>query len=360
MDQYTHPFLAAGSHTEPWNIAGYVFVAAGVGLLAYVGVTKAAGRYRDWRDKEPDDQLLAREFGAALADPENTRLLRIAATLDPYVVEIETDTVLIRLAGIDAPAPAGPWTADEADDRVRSAARERLADADAASRHPFIAIGTRGQTLVFIDPTQSPGAISVEGDQDAVTRLVEVLQRQSDALGHAVRFAAGSAQGAQWRWTLSADGELDTGVLGVLVQTAQLPMALASRDAPAAPPAAARPDSSDAAQRPDATKAKAGTAARPGSPTAASPAAASSTAAASTAAAPTDGSQLPASQRPTVNLLDRLETARPNQPRPDATPAAAQPSPSSKALLVAQAEPQHDRDAVSAADPAAGTNTDLD
>lgn len=356
MDQYTHPFLAAGSHTEPWNIAGYVFVAAGVGLLAYVGVTKVAGRYRDWRDKEPDDQLLAREFGAALADPENTRLLRIAATLDPYVVEIETDMVLIRLAGIDAPAPAGPWTADEADDRVRSAARERLADADAASRHPFIAVGTRGQTLVFIDPTQSPGAISVEGDQSAVTRLVEVLQRQSDALGHAVRFAAGSAEGAQWRWTLSADGELDTGVLGVRVQTAQLPMALASRDAPAAPPAAARPDSSDATETPDAAEATAGTAAHPGSATTASSATAPSTG----ATAPTAGSQVPASQRPTVNLLDRLETARPNQRRAEATRADAQPSPSSKALLLAQAEPQHDRDAVSAADPAAGPNTDLD
>ena len=88
MDQYTHQYLAAGSHTEPWNIAGYVFIAAGVGLLAYVGITKTVNWYRVWLGREPEDEtFVPREFASA---PESS------------AVEIDADPAQDKPAAPDA------------------------------------------------------------------------------------------------------------------------------------------------------------------------------------------------------------------------------------------------------------------
>ena len=323
MDQYTHQYIAAASHTAPWNIAGYVLVAAGAALLVSVGCSHLASRYRTWRENVPDRVLTSAEFAAALADPDGARLLRVAGPLEPYVVELGAENVVVRLAGIDAPTATAPWMADEENDRVRTAVRTRLADADEAGDHPFIAVGTAGSTLVFIDPAQCPGSISIDGNQDTATALAELLQRQSDAAGHEVRFVFGPAEGAQWRWSLAADGELDTGVLGVKVQTVHLAAALGAVDAmnaAAAQEAAAavNTDAADAADAPPRTPAA---------------------------------------------LLDRLGTQPRRGPAADQTNSAQTNSAqttSAKALLVARAEAHDDVDAVSAADPVRAHSADLE
>jgi hypothetical protein len=328
MDHYTYQYIAAASHTEPWNIAGYVFVAAGAGLLVYVGSSHVARRYRTWRENVPDKGLTPAEFAAALADPDGARLLRVAAPLAPYAVELGADTVVVRLAGIDAPAPAAPWTAED-DDRVRSAVRRRLDEADQAGGHPFIAVGTLGSALVFIDPAQCPGSISIDGDQNAATALAELLERQSDEAGHDVRFVFGPADGAQWRWTLAADGELDTGVLGVRVQTAQLATALKTLDAMNTAAAAAATNAADAIDA-------ANVANEPDN------------------AAGTD--KTPATPKPSADLLDRLGTLG----KPPRRTTAPEQTTTAKALLVARAEPHADLDAVSAAESVRAHSADLE
>ncbi|NUR58523.1 MAG: hypothetical protein HOV87_07495 [Catenulispora sp.] len=344
MDHYTHQYVAAGAHTEPWNIAGYVFVAAGALLLVYVGCSHLASRYRIWRENKPARVLTSAEFAAALADPDGARLLRVAAPLEPYAVELGADDVVIRLAGIDAPTTTAPWTAEEGDDRVRTAVRTRLAEADEAADHPFIAVGTAGSVVVFIDPAQSPGAISIDGDQDTAKALAELLERRSAAAGHDVRFVFGPAEGAQWRWTLDADGELDTGVLGVKAQTIHLATALEAVDARNATAAAAAAQQVAAAAEADAAKA------------------ATTAKAAITADEPGAPTTTPAA------LLDRLGTqphvgtaADPTSSAPtnSAQTSSAQTT-SAKALLVARAEAHDDLDAVSAVDPVRAHSAELE
>ncbi|WP_194911210.1 hypothetical protein [Catenulispora rubra] len=334
MDLYTHQYIATGSHTEPWNIAGYVFVAAGAGLLVYVGGSHVARRYRTWRENVPEKGLTPAEFAAALADPDGARLLRVAAPLEPYVVELGAENVVARLAGIDAPAPVAPWTVED-DNRVRSAVRSRLRDAEQADGHPFIAVGTLGSALVFVDPAQSPGSISIDGDQNAATALAELLQRQSDEAGHDVRFVFGPAEGAQWRWTLASDGELDTDVLGVRVQTAHLATALKT----------STDTSNDTSTKPDepAKAALANTAPAKAEPSKAEP-------------IKTEPEEPPAAPKSPADLLDRLGTLG----TPPRRGAAPEQTTSAKALLVARADPHADLDAVSAADSVRAQSADLE
>lgn len=338
MDLYTHQYIATGSHTEPWNIAGYVFVAAGAGLLVYVGCSHVARRYRTWRENVPEKGLTPAEFAAALADPDGARLLRVAAPLEPYAVELGAENVVVRLAGIDAQAPVAPWTAED-DDRVRSAVRSRLRDADQADGHPFIAVGTLGSALVFIDPAQCPGSISIDGDQNAATALAELLERQSDEAGHDVRFVVGPADGAQWRWTLAADGELDTGVLGVRVQTAHLATALKALDVMNTAAATDAADEADKADEADnANEATNSTSDKPDAP------------------AKTEADKPPAAPKSPADLLDRLGTLG----TPARRGAAPEQTTSAKALLVARADPHADLDAVSAADSVRAHSADLE
>ena len=322
----TDRHLADGSHIAPWNIAGYIFVVAGVVLLVYVGATRALSRYRTWHESKPVQGLTSAQFAAVLADPENARLLRVATPLDPYAVEIDAEKVVVRLAGIDAPAPSGPWTAEADDDRVRSATRERLADAAEAAEHRFIAVGTQGTAVVFIDPAHCPGSISIGGDQEAAIRLADLLTRQSDAAGHGVDFVFGPAEGAQWRWTLAADGELDTDVLGVQVQTVHLAKALEARNAIAARNARnaigavntnAAKDTAEAVKHAEQAE--------------------------QTAAETTESS------KPSPGLLDRLDVPVRGSTA-ESTPTSA------RTLLLAGTAPHHDPDAVSAADSAAPAN----
>ncbi|MEZ0110307.1 hypothetical protein ABH920_004322 [Catenulispora sp. EB89] len=348
MDLYTHQYIATGSHTEPWNIAGYVLVAAGAGLLVYVGCSHVARRYRTWRENLPEKGLTPAEFAAALADPDGARLLRVAAPLEPYVVELGAENVVVRLAGIDAPAPVAPWTAED-DDRVRSAVRSRLRDAVQAEGHPFIAVGTLGTALVFIDPAQCPGAISIHGDQNAATALVELLQRQSDQAGHDIRFVFGPADGAQWRWTLAADGELDTDVLGVRVQTAHLATALKALDTMNTAP---ETDAADGAE--NANQANVDKAAKPHKPNKAATST-STNPAEPVETEPEQTEQTPAPKSP-ADLLDRLGTLG----TPPRRGAAPEQTTSAKALLVARADPHADLDAVSAADSVRAQSADLE
>ena len=347
-----HQYIASGSHIAPWNVAGYVFVAAGAGLLVYVGCAHLAGRYRTWRENIPDRVLTSAEFAAALADPDGARLLRVAAPLEPYVVELGAENVVVRLAGIDAPTAAAPWTADEDNDRVRTAVRTRLADADEAGDHPFIAVGTAGSALVFIDPAQCPGSISIDGDQDAATALAELLERQSAAAGHDVRFVFGPAEGAQWRWTLAGNGELDTDVLGVKVQTLHLASALAAVDAMNA----AAAEAAAAAAKAEATaKANAANAVN-----AANTANAANAANTPDAPTPTSGALLDriGTQSRRGTAAEQTSSAQTSSAQTSSAPTNSAHTTSAKALLVARAAAHDDLDAVSAPNPVRAPSAD--
>lgn len=242
----------------------------------------------------------ARRLDKALAEPETWELVDAAVqwTGDgpawPYAVILGPETVTVRLAGHAATrqSPPEPW---HAVDGGWQAARDELAQAELPERRAraytsggYVALGSRGTEIVFVDLALAPGVLTVDGDQRAATELVSSLMAQIGAAGvHSVGsdlsefvdgepprdtdaltfvvcsdpdaesaarihraarsrpwlrvLVLGDTQGSRWSLEVDADGVVSAPALGLSAASSGLPQSIPRRPSPS-PAAAALPD----------------------------------------------------------------------------------------------------------------------
>jgi hypothetical protein len=242
----------------------------------------------------------ARRLDKALADPATWELVDAAVqwTGDgpawPYAVILGPETVTVRLAGHAATQqlPPEPW---HAVDGGWQASRDELAQAGVPEHRAraytsggYVALGSRGAEIVFVDLALAPGVLTVDGHRRAATELVSSLMAQIDAAGvhgvgsdlaeaidgevardtdtltfvvcsdpdaetaarlhGAVRtrpwlrvVVLGDTQGSRWSFEVDADGVVSAAALGLSAAGSGLPQRIPRRPTPS-PSAAAQPD----------------------------------------------------------------------------------------------------------------------
>lgn len=136
-----------------------------------------------------------RNLDDALADPLTWHAVDAAVRWAgsgaawPYAVLLGSDEVAVRLAG-RAPAVAPePWRTV---DGGWAAPREALAGdppvrlGRAYSSAAYVALGSQGSDIVFLDLALVPGVLTVEGDRRAATEFISSLMVQLIAAEHRV------------------------------------------------------------------------------------------------------------------------------------------------------------------------------
>ena len=135
----------------------------------------------------------ARKLDKPLADPLTWNAVDAAVQWAgdgpgwPYAVVLGPDTVTVRLAGRTPAQPPEPWrpaTGGWTVDRAALIAAE-LPDqrGRAYSSAAYVALGSQGSDIVFIDLGLAPGLLGVDGDPRARTDLVSSLMAQVTAGG---------------------------------------------------------------------------------------------------------------------------------------------------------------------------------
>jgi hypothetical protein len=240
----------------------------------------------------------ARRLDKALADPETWELVDAAVQWAgdgpawPYAVILSPETVTVRLAGRAVPQPPEPW---HAVDGGWQAACDDLAEAEvpehrarAYTSGAYVALGSRGAEIVFVDLGLVPGVLTVEGDRRMTADLVSSLMAQIGAAGvhrvdadlsevvdegvsqdtgsltfvvcsdpdaetaarlhQAVRsrpwlrvVVLGDTRGTRWSMEVDTDGVVSAAALGLSAACTTLPQSIPRRPSPS-PAAAAQPD----------------------------------------------------------------------------------------------------------------------
>jgi hypothetical protein len=235
----------------------------------------------------------ARKLDKALADPLTWNTVDAAVQWAgdspawPYAVLLGPETVTVQLAGRIPAEPPRPWTAVAGGWTVGRAA---LAKAElpeqqtrAYSSSAYVALGSRGPDIAFLDLGLAPGVLTVDGDRPAATELVnsmmtqvlagglhrvrtdlnELLEDRAAGGGTALTFLVcadpdtetavrlhkaaslwpwlrvvvrGDTQGTRWSLTVDGDGVLRAPALGLSTVCSGLPQSIPRR--PAARPAA--------------------------------------------------------------------------------------------------------------------------
>ncbi|WP_406288843.1 hypothetical protein [Embleya sp. NBC_00896] len=117
----------------------------------------------------------------------------VSATARPYGVLVERDVVGVLVGcGPDVPEPAEPWAVDEVDPRLWWIGRDDL-EAESGQAPLLVAVGTRGEAVVFLDLLTGPRVWAVSGERRGARATLQALAAQLDARlpAGAVAVAAG-------------------------------------------------------------------------------------------------------------------------------------------------------------------------
>lgn len=148
----------------------------------------------------------------------------------PYAAVVSTDDATVWLAGLDIPAPGGPWRAVPGDSRAWTTGRTKLAAArlEAQPGAPALelcpaVLGVLDDGVVVVDVSMAHGVLVIEGDERMAHLVQAAAEAQLEGGEVLVRGTGPHPAAGRSHWTVEVDEDGWIEIHGRLIEFTETP-----------------------------------------------------------------------------------------------------------------------------------------